>query len=467
MKLALVHLAPDSTEPPLGLASMAAYLRSYADFHGAVIVDADHPLDTLLKTKPDLVGISALTYQYPAARALAAELRAAMPRVPLILGGYHISVFPDHLAATAFDVGVIGEGEQTLCELVKLFQRDGSLAPAGLRQIHGLVFRNEQRAMELTPPRPLIEPLDQIPMPAWDLFQRRSDYLAPRRGLFHRLGVYPAMLTSRGCPYQCAFCSPTRFWGHFRLFSAERVVEEMEWLARTCQADGLFIWDDLFTVNRTRLRRIADLFEANGLHRRLRLCIFGRTNLLDEEMADLLQRLRVEGIFFGLESGSQRVLDYLKKGTVRVENNYRALRLCKARGMRTVGTLIIGAPVETEEDLEDTRRLATSPDLDYAMICHLTPLPGTEVWEEARHDGLVSNKPDFDFASLDGWHFRERFVMTRHVSPAALRAWYERLRREANHRTDRPKLGWRELRHLLNRRLWNTAARQFLQRARR
>jgi len=452
VKLALIDLSTDSTEPPLGLAYIAAYLRKYVDHHDTVIIDQEDPLEAVRREKPDLVGISALSFLFPEANRVAGEIRKEMPNVPLLIGGYHISVMSHHLPQSNFDIGVIGEGEETAAELVRLYLQKGSFPLEDLRKIKGLVFSNEQGEAEKTERRPLIEPLDRIPMPALDLLKMREIYLVPRRAIFRRLGVYPAILTSRGCPYHCVFCSPAEFWGKFRMFSPERVVDEIEFLLKEYGADGMYIWDDLFMCNRKRLTQIVELIEERGIDKRTRFCIFGRANLTTEASVQLLKRMRVEGVFFGLESGSQPILDYLKQGKVKVKDNYRALRLCRENGMRTVGTIIVGSPDERKEDIEQTLELATSPDLDFGMICHLTPLPGTDVWEEAKKEGLVTDDIDFDYASLEGWGFHPKLAMNKHMSAGELEAMYDMVNSKVNKRVFRIGIGFHELKYLFDRR---------------
>lgn len=451
MKLALVNLTREA-EPPLGLASMAGYLKQHAAFCHTVIIDRQDPMPALRKEQPDLVGISALSFMFPAANRLAAQIKNKL-RVPVIVGGYHITALPGHLAQSNFDVGVLGEGEQTAAELVTCAHATGGLKPEDLRSIRGLVFKNENGHNEQTPDRPLIEPLDVIPMPARDFLNMENVYLLPRRAGFSQPGIYAAMLTSRGCPYHCAFCSPSRFWNGFRTCSPVHVVDEMEHLLDRYRVDGVVIWDDLFAVNRERLADIVALAETRGLPRRLQCFVFSRTNLIHQDTADLLHRLNVSAIFFGLESGSESVLSYLKKGSVTVDDNLRALRLCKQYGMRTIGTVIVGAPEETDADIDETLALIQRPELDQAIVCHLKPLPGTEVWEHAKGVGVVSEDIDWPYDRLSSWAFDPGLVLTQHLSAQHLQERYEELTAAARRKHSRTGLRVQDWLRLLRPRL--------------
>lgn len=470
MKLALVNLTRNETEPPLGLAYMAAYLREYAGFHDTVIIDQEDPMDGLRREKPDLVGVSSLSFLFPSANALAAKIKREFS-IPVIVGGYHISTLPQQLKDSNFDVGVIGEGEQTITELVQLFVEKQAFTVEDLRRIPGLVFRNEQGESEMSEVRPLIEPLDRIPLPARDLLKLRECYLVPRKAGFGRIGVYAAMLTSRGCPYKCAFCSPQVFWRKFRSFSVERVLHEMEFLLDEYKLDGIMIWDDLFIANKKRLAEVVAEVERRNIHKRIQFCVFGRANLIDEETVKLMQRMNVKAVSFGLESGSERILEYLKKGSVTVEDNYRAIKLCKQHGMRTIGTFIIGSPDETEEDIQKTFDLIRSPDLDQGVICHLKPLPGTEIWDHAKQLGLVSDDIGWNFASLGDWGFDPAICVAERVSKDNLAAWYGTIEKATEKRVFGARLRTAKLRYLFDPRLlrrvmsnWRGYSRYLLQR---
>ena len=242
---------------------------------------------------------------------------------------------------------------------------------------------------------------DDIPFPDRHLLKMKEHYITLRRGIFEEPGVYAQILTSRGCPYKCRFCASTEFWGKPRFHSAEYVVEEMRLLLNDYKADGIIIWDDLFLADHSRLKKIKDLMVSEGLSKDLKLSVFGRANLINNDTVNTLKEMNVRSIDFGLESGSDNILNYLKRGTVTVEQNRNAIRLCKQSGIRTVATFIIGSPGETTDDVEETKQLIKDPNLDEAHVFQLIPLPGTEVWDYAKRKGVVSDDFDFDFSKLN------------------------------------------------------------------
>jgi len=428
MKLALINPYRKLFDPPLGLAYIASYLKKYGDFNNIIIIDKEDPIEKIKKEKPDLIGVSAMFLDFDKINTMANEIKKEFD-VPLLLGGPHVSSMPHNFLSFNFDVGVIGEGEQTTLELMQLFEKEGNFDPKKLTSIKGIVFRNERNVLQITEARPLIEPLDKIPFPARDLLKMKEVYLIPRKGSFNEIGVYSNMISSRGCPYNCTFCSPSMFWKKFRCFSPEYVVEEMNFLISSYKLDGIIIWDDLFVVGKQRLEKIVKLVKDEGINEKVKFWVFARANLVNREIAKLLKEMNVTAIGFGLESGSEKILKYLKKGTVTIEDNKRAIKLCKEQGIKTMGNFIIGSPDETEEDLQQTFDLFTNKNLDESYIHQLTPFPGTQIWDYAKQKGIVSddiNKLDFSQFSLDG--YKPGLVMAERISKEKLREWYDKFR---------------------------------------
>jgi radical SAM superfamily enzyme YgiQ (UPF0313 family) len=423
MKLALVSLELNSADPPLGLAYLASYLRKYGNFTNIVIIDKEDPIAALRREKPDLVGISAMTYEFPRAKKFAQEVKRTLG-IPVILGGHHISLMPSHFDGSAFDVAVIGEGEQTLLELLNLFDRRGKFDAAELRKVKGVEFLNDHGGLELTERRPLLEPLDLAPFPARDLLKMKEYYVALRKATLKNFGVYTSMLTSRGCPFTCVFCSTRLFWQKARFHSARYVVDEMKELTEKYRLDGIIIFDDLFIANRARAEEIAKLLKEEGLRDKLRFHIYARANLINDETCKIMADMGVEATEFGLESGSDRVLNFLKAGNVTVADNRKALQLCKKYGFRTIGSLIIGSPGETEDDFRQTMSLVKDPNLDQAHVYQLTPYPGTKIWDIAKQQGIVSDDPGFDLEKIYLRKIKPEMLLTKEVSKEKFEEWY-------------------------------------------
>jgi anaerobic magnesium-protoporphyrin IX monomethyl ester cyclase len=422
MKLALVSPERNEPDPPLGLAYIASYLRKYGNFYNTIIVDKEDPMKRLRREKPDVIGISSMTYDFPRAKVLAEQIKKEFD-VPLVIGGNHITLMTHHLQPSAFDIAVIGEGEETMLELVQLYERKGSFEPDDLKRIRGIAFKDGNNIV-MTDKRPLIANLDSVPFPARDLLKMKEYYATLRRDCFGDFGVYIHMLTSRGCPYNCAFCSTSVFWHGARFHSAQYVVSEIKELVEKYKVDGIHIWDDLFIARKERVGEIAELLKKEGL-KDLKFHVFARANLINEDICNYMKTMNVAVTEFGLESGSEKVLKYLKKGTVTVEQNRSALAMCKRFGFQTLGDMIIGSPDETEEDLRQSLSLIQDKNLDQARVFHLTPYPRTDVWDYAKQKGLVSDSPEFDLRKLNLGGFKENMVLSEKIPPEKLKEWYD------------------------------------------
>lgn len=384
-------MVADSTPPerrstedaPPAFGYFASYLRDHVPECEVVY---RFGVDELLAERVDLIGVSATTEEFERAKAIARCVKEASA-IPVLVGGVHISVLPGNLTPQ-MDVAVVGEGEMTLRELLQCFvERGRRFLPEDLKRISGVAFRDEG-ALIRTRPRPPIQRLDELPFPDRGALQIGQ----PSYRTF--------MFTSRGCPYQCRFCASARFWPGLRYFSAEYVAREIEHIHRELGIRNIHFFDDLFITPRRRLEELCHLVEERGLNRAMSFSAAVMARLVNEDICGLLNRMNVTEVMFGAESFSKTVLDYLKCGVVRPEDNQRAIDLLHAHGIRTNVHMIYGSPVESREDLEMTFG-ALEENLASGKIQNvgrgtLRPYPGTPVWEEAKKRGLVSEDMNWD-----------------------------------------------------------------------
>ncbi len=388
LRIALIQATggdPRSYGLPLAIGCLASYLRARADTIPASLdILPTEKLAEVLDFKPNLVGISSVTSCFNHATAMAAQVKEATG-ARVIGGGHHVSALP-HRLPVCFDAAVIGEGEETLRELIAA-TAEGGWAPQVLSRIAGLAYR-DGGGIIINDRRPLITPLDSLPYPL-----RTANPAHPDEA---------TVFTSRGCPYSCIFCSSCRHWGRFRAFSAEYVVGEIEHVLATLPGiERIYSLDDLFIVPRERLRRIVELLQQRGLASRLRFRGFVRSNLVDEECCELLARINFREIRFGAESASPRVLERLKLGTASVEDHQRCIGLGRQYGFAVGASYMLGSPGETEEDLRLTYdfivRNKGQASVDGFYL--LTPLPGTPLWDDCLRRGIVSE--DMDWSQLN------------------------------------------------------------------
>jgi len=378
--------------PSLGVAYIASYLRKYMGLNDITIWQhiPDEPISQIKTLSPDIIGISALTEQFYVSNSLAKKITQELD-VPVFLGGPHISCMPDYLP-NYYSVAVLGEGEQTVLEFLQLFEQKG-LDPEGMRKIKGLVFRHNSFLIK-TPSREPITPLDKIPMPARGLITM-DDYISEDNHVFGKyFGRGTAMFTSRGCPYNCIFCSSREFWGNIRFHSPEYVVDEMKHLIKTYNVEYLYLYDDDFVANPKRVTKIADLIEEEDINEQVKFGVQGRANLMTDRVCQDLKRMGVVMVSLGMESGVERVLGMLKSHTLTIQHIRDAVRRCKKSGFEVDGSFMIGSPTETEEEMLKTLEFIKDLKLDKFAHFITTPYPGTQIWDYAVKTGQIPNSPE-------------------------------------------------------------------------
>lgn len=302
--------------------------------------------------QPDVVALTCVTENYNLARTYAYTIQKFNPKIKVIIGGVHISAVPYSLSRN-MDVGVVGEGEQTFLELLRNnFEPD--------EKIKGIVYR-ENNVLHKTEDRQFIEPLDLIPHPKRDMFgtEKREHYL----------------FTSRGCPYRCVFCFSSRFWKKLRFHSAEYVAEEIHQIKRMFKISHLNIYDDIFILDVERVKRIKDLVKDL----RLTYSIAARANLVTEEVATILNDMRVTAVGIGFESNSPRILRWLHKGNT-VEDNQNAVNILRKHKIRINGSFIRDVPIETKKDLKLTYKFIQENGI-LCDIYRLMKYPGTPIYD--------------------------------------------------------------------------------------
>ena len=404
MRIGLISLAKGSGCPPIGLVYLGTYLQKYTDVEVEII---DLNMGNSLRlpfSQYDLIGISAMTVHYGEAIKLGRIIKQTS-KVPVVIGGVHISTCPESFEPEAFDAMVLGEGELAFVELVKSFKLGSTLAP---------IWKKDP-----------IKTLQSLPLPNWDLIDPRYFKEAPNT-TFGEFGIEGWLMTSRGCPYNCIFCSTKKMWGNPRFHSAPRVVEMIEDLAKR-GVTHIQIWDDLFTINKPRLRdiivRLSSTESSTLLSTKSKFKIkFNcqpRVDILDDEMCTILKDMGVTTCIFGFESGSNKTLRYLKNDTCTVEDNKSAVLTCRKNGLKVQGSVVFGAPGETQKEMFKT--------LDFMEWCYkagverlwafyLTPFPGTSLWrnrELKNWDRLShTNRPIFLHRNISErtWEQIEYFI---------------------------------------------------------
>lgn len=445
MKLALINTVKNKTMPPIGLVSIATYLKRYHNFKHTEIIDVnwEDPIKSLKNYRPDVVGISSISESYQQAIELAKKIKSILS-CPIIIGGVHISTLPTSLSSV-FDFGVIGEGEETVLDLVKLYENEGAFPMEKLKNIPGLVWRENQKLI-FTDKRELIQPLDKIPCPDMNFFKAAKIFFKRRWIPWNETeGIAGFIMTARGCPYRCAFCSSSKFWQRVRLNSPERIYSDVKFLMEKYHVTHIEIWDDLLTVNKNRLKRIAEMFKSGGIGKKVSFLCSTRANLIDEELCQIMKEINITAINFGFESGNNRVLRYLKAGSVSLADNIRAVRLAKRYGFHIFGSFVFGSPTETLKEMQDTLDfidfIANSGCKSNIWNYAMTPFPATTMWKTAKECGKV-NDDNMDWRQLTLTNINNPLLLDKSINKkefqkifACAQAKAERLEIETLHLT--------------------------------
>jgi radical SAM superfamily enzyme YgiQ (UPF0313 family) len=390
----------DYVVPPLGLAYCAAATEAWADAD-VNLVDAvagkrspDDVLAFVAREKPDLVYVAAGTSTLWRDLAFLNRVKETLPATKTAVMGTHVTARPaDGFARPGADVVIRGEPEETCADWARAVAGETPYAA-----VRGLSWRNGGTVVH-NEPRPLIEPLDRIPHPA-RRFLRPYAYDPP----FMRRGRFDIIITSRGCPYECNYCSTGAYYGRsVRFRSPDDVIAELREMVEREGVSQVGFWDDTFTLGKKRVLDICGRIESSGL--RFAWMCMSRVDTVDAEMAAALERAGCYLVIYGVESGSRRVLERMRKKTT-VEQTRRAFELTAAAGLEAAAFFMFGNLGEEEEDMKATVRLAKELDAAFVSFNLATPYPGTAFYDEVAaelgddFEGFDARRPAYGDGAL-------------------------------------------------------------------
>lgn len=407
--------------PPLGTLYAASYMRnrgySVALFDAMLAESTDEWATSLKQTQPRYAVLFEDNFNYLSKMSLLRMRAAAFEMIDaakaqgclVIVAGADMTDHADLYLERGADYVLIGEGEETLAELID--HLEGRPVPS-LPDIRSLAYRDDAGAIIKTFPRPVVTKLDALPFPAWDLVDR-DRY---RTVWMQHHGYYSMnLVTTRGCPFHCNWCAKPIWGQRYNVRSPQNVVEEMQWIKREFNPDQIWFMDDIMGIQDRWIEEFADALDAANLHipfkslNRVDLLLRGKT-------IPALARAGAKIVWVGAESGSQKILDAMDKGT-RVEQIYEATRQLHAHGVQVAFFLQFGYPGETREDIELTLKMVRDLIPDDIGISVSYPLPGTKFYNNVKHElGEKANWLDSaDLAMLYQGPFRTEFYRQLHT----------------------------------------------------
>ncbi|MGQ9461264.1 MAG: B12-binding domain-containing radical SAM protein [Candidatus Bathyarchaeaceae archaeon] len=379
------------SSPPLGLAYLASVLRRD---HEVKLIDSNilgYRLEDVRRELrsfyPEVVGITSVTPSIPQAYAVAEIAKEVREDCIVVMGGPHVTFLPEQTLKECeyVDVIVKGEGEKTVEELAKAVENGEPL-----EKVRGITFRKGNQIVD-NEPMPLIKNIDEIPFPSRDLLPTDR---------YQVNGIkYTAMLTSRGCPFGCSFCSSSHlFGGYWRGRSPENVLEEMRIIYENHKIKNIEFVDDTFTLNQIRAEKICDGIIERGWD-----ITWGASSRVDTITKKIAEKMKKAGcwiLFLGIESGCQRILDAIGK-RITIEQVKKAVKVVKDAGIKVLGSFIIGFPEDTVESIRQTMDFAKSLNLDWAEFSILTPYPGTPMFNFAVENNLLLTNDWSKYTAID------------------------------------------------------------------
>lgn len=371
---------------PLNLAYLASYLRQECPDAMLEVLDCEGlsltyaQIEEKIKSiAPDVVAITAPTPAFAQVLEVCRIVKSISPKIITILGGPHPTALPkETIAEKDVDISVLFEGEVTFAELIKTLDQKKPLA-----DVKGIVFKDIQGNICQTPKRELIQNLDMLPFPARDIFPLHLYFPPPTKKVSDKNSGN--MITSRGCCYQCTYCMASFMWERrVRFRSIKNVIDEIEECLNKYDIGEFNFHDELFTINKKRTIEFCQEVKKRKLD--IAWVCMCRVDYLDRETLQAMREAGCKKIMFGFESGSQMILDKMKK-RVALEKAEEAVKLVRCAGIKSAGNFMFGNIGETEETIKQSIALAKKLNTDTMAFFVASPYPGTEFYETAKQNG--------------------------------------------------------------------------------
>lgn len=438
--------------PPIGLGYLASMLKIKGG-HEVFLYEAVRdqlasiaPFKIFLaEHKPDVVGIQVYSVDLHIVREYLRCVKGYNSRIVTVMGGPHPAADPlgtmDYFGEGLLDYCMAGEAEKSFLALVNHLEGQGP----SLKDVAGLVWRDPTRHRDTNlkedesccriNAKEVVENLDELPWPDWDLLSPKHYPPAPLGGVAKHFPVGPIMV-SRGCPLKCTFCAAKSVYGNgFRVRNIDSVIEEIQYLRRSHGVKEIMILDDNITFRKSLVLEFCEKMAplripwncANGI----------RADMVTEEIVKALKEAGCYLVAIGIESGSQRIVNDMQKKII-LERIREKVDLLTQYGIHVVGLFMLGYPTETKEDVLKTIAFAKRLNISAAAFANFLPLPGSPVYEAMKREGRLE---DLDLGGMNYYQARRSF--TPHISVEELNHLLKRAMREFHLR---PRILYRTLR---------------------
>jgi len=386
---------------PLGLAYLAAAIRERREDDEIEIIDAvalkyksEDLKNHLLRTKPDVVGLGVLTPMYLVAKETIDMIHETLPDCTIVFGGPHPSIFPEITLEENPNVDyiVIGEGEWTFVELLDSLENK-----CDVRDVKGIAYRKNGKIV-MNEARPFVKDIDELPIPARDLLPMELYRPAPT---YYIEAPSYLMLTTRGCPFMCSYCSKV-FGQTFRHHSVDRILREVNILINKYEAKEIIFRDDTFTINADHVKNLCKAMINQGIHKKIRWTCMTRVNLVTKDLLEEMKEAGCWSIHYGVESGNQRLLNLIKKG-ITIQQIQNAFKWTREVGIETKAFFMIGLPTETPEETLRTMEFTRELDPDWIQATITVPYPGTALYNLVKDTDTLKSFKWEDYQTWAGW----------------------------------------------------------------
>ncbi len=422
--------------PPLGLAYLANSLRDKG-LSNTTILDTmlyenheEKIIEELKRLKPKICGVSFATPNRFKGFEVCKLIKKHLPETIVVVGGPHVSFTEEDTLnrIKEIDIVVVGEGEKTFTEIVEGVYEGEAPLYESMQDIKGIAYRDKKGKVIINERRKPIPYEELSPLqPAYDLLELEKYQVELP---FHKNLKTITVISQRGCPHGCNYCSTTKFWGlRIRPRDVKDVVDEMEMLAKKHGYEGIYIFDDCFTFFKKRVLEFCDEIKKRKLN--IKWSCSGRVNNLDDEVVKALVEAGCVFIALGVESGSQRLLDRMHKA-ITIEQVLESKKLCEKHKLNKKYWFIYGHPTETKQELRKTVKLINKLNPEFAAISFMRIFPGTEIEMIAKKEEILPK--DFSWneeyvcpnkAKLDKPDNNNIFYVPKTLSIKDLKAAYQ------------------------------------------